>query len=127
MEESGELVNLKTATESNWGALVLDSELPVAVNFSAPTCEHSRKLAPVFASLSHRYGNKMRFANVDVVSQRGLASRYGVHSTPTLLFFMQGRPYFMVIGEAPKHQFESELDHILAQHKRCLARSSALV
>lgn len=126
MEESGELVNLKTATASNWDALVIGSELPVVVNFSAPTCEHSQKLAPVFASLSHRYGNKMRFANVDVVSQRELASRYGVHSTPTLLFFMQGRPYFMVIGEAPKHQFESELDHILAQHKRCLARSSAL-
>lgn len=126
MEDSGELVNLKTATESNWAALVLGSDLPVVVNFSSPSCEHSQKLAPVFASLSHRYGNKMRFAKVDVLSERGLTDRYGVHSTPTLLFFMQGRPYFMVIGEAPKHQFESELDHILAQHKRCLARSSPL-
>jgi thioredoxin-like negative regulator of GroEL len=126
MSESGELVNLKTATEANWNEVVVQSELPVAVNFFGPACEHSQKLTPVFASLSHRYINKMRFAKVDAAAERGLATRYGVQSTPTLLFFASGRPYFMVIGEAPKHQFESELDHILAQHKRCMARSSAL-
>ena len=126
MEETGELVNLKSATEANWDALVLGSDTPVAVNFFASACEHSEKLAPVFASLSHRYVNKMRFVKVDVAAQHGLAVRYGIQSTPTLLFFAQGRPYFMTIGEAPKHQFESELDHILAQHKRCVARSSPL-
>ncbi len=126
MEDTGELVNLKSATEATWDALVLGSDLPVAVNFSAAACEHSQKLAPVFASLSHRFVNKMRFVKVDIAAQRGLATRYGVQSTPTLLFFAQGRPYFMVIGEAPKHQFESELDHILAQNKRCVARSSPM-
>jgi thioredoxin 1 len=126
MEETGELVNLKVATDANWEALVVTSEHPVVVNFSRAECEHSQKLAPVFASLSHRYVNKMRFARVDCSAQRGLVARYGIQSTPTLLFFVQGRPYFMVIGEAPKHQFESELDHILAQHKRCVARSSPL-
>lgn len=126
MSDSGELVNLKTATEGNWNEVVVQSELPVAVNFFGAACEHSQKLAPVFGALSHRYINKMRFAKVDVAAERGLATRYGIQSTPTLLFFASGRPYFMVIGEAPKHQFESELDHILAQHKRCMARSSAL-
>jgi thioredoxin-like negative regulator of GroEL len=126
MNQAEELVNLKTATEGNWTELVVQSELPVVVNFFGPACEHSQKLAPVFASLSHRYVNKMRFAKVDTAAERGLTARYGVQSTPTLLFFASGRPYFMVIGEAPKHQFESELDHILAQHKRCVARSSAL-
>jgi thioredoxin 1 len=126
MSETGELVNLKTATEGNWNEVVLQSDLPVVAGFFGPACEHSQKLAPVFASLSHRYINKMRFAKVDASTERGLVTRYGVQSTPTLLFFVSGRPYFMVIGEAPKHQFESELDHILAQHKRCLARSSAL-
>jgi thioredoxin-like negative regulator of GroEL len=126
MSQSEELVNLKTATEANWNEVVVQSEFPVVVNFFGPACEHSQKLAPVFASLSHRYVNKMRFAKVDAAAEPGLVTRYGVHSTPTLLFFASGRPYFMVIGEAPKHQFESELDHILAQHKRCVARSSAL-
>ena len=126
MEDSGELVNLKTATEANWEDLVLKADLPVAVNFSRADCEPSQKLVPVFASLSHRFINKMRFAKVDAAAHRALAARYGVQSTPTLVFFFQGRPYFTVIGEAPKHQFESELDHILAQHKRCVARSSPL-
>jgi len=126
MSESGELVNLKTATDGNWADVVLQSDLPVVVGFFGSACEHSQKLTPVFASLSHRYVNKMRFAKVDVAAEQALVTRYGVQSTPTLLFFATGRPYFMVIGEAPKHQFESEIDHILAQHKRCMARSTAL-
>jgi thioredoxin 1 len=124
--EEGQLVNLTIATEANWDQVVLKPELPVVVNFSAAGCEPSQKLAPVFASLSHRFINKMRFAKVDVAAEPGLIARYGIKSTPSLLFFSQGRPYFMVIGEAPKHQFESELDHILAQHKRCVARSSPI-
>jgi len=126
MEGDAELVNLKIGTESNWDTLVLKSELPVVANFSTAACEHSQKLAPVFASLSHRFVNKMRFVRVDAAAEAGLVARYGIQSTPTLVFLFQGRPYFTVIGEAPKHQFESEMDHILAQHKRCLARSSPL-
>jgi thioredoxin 1 len=126
MNESGELVNLKNVTEGTWDAIVAQSELPVVVNFFGPTCEHSEKLAPVFGALSHRFVNKMRFAKVDVTAERGLVARFGVASTPTLLFFTSGRPYFMTIGDAPKHQLESELDHILAQQKRCVARSTPL-
>jgi thioredoxin-like negative regulator of GroEL len=126
MSESGELVNLKNVSEATWDAVVTQSELPVVVNFFGPACEHSQKLAPVFGALSHRFVNKMRFAKVDVASEHGLAARYAVKSTPTLIFFTAGRPYFMTIGDAPKHQLESELDHILAQHKRCVARSTPL-
>lgn len=126
MTDPTELVNLKTATAATWEGLVIQADVPVVVNFFKEGCEHSQKLAPVFASLSHRYVNKMRFAKVDAAAEPGLVTRYAVQSTPTLLFFAAGRPYFMVIGEAPKHQLESELDHILAQHKRCLARSSPL-
>jgi thioredoxin-like negative regulator of GroEL len=126
MSESGELVNLKNVTEATWDAIVTTSELPVVVNFFGPACEHSQKLGPVFGALSHRFVNKMRFAKVDVAAERGLAARYAVTSTPTLLFFVSGRPYFMTIGDAPKHQLESELDHILAQNKRCVARSTPL-
>jgi thioredoxin-like negative regulator of GroEL len=126
MNESGELVNLKNVTEATWDAIVAQSELPVVVNFFGPACEHSQKLAPVFGALSHRFVNKMRFAKVDASAERGLVARFGVVSTPTLLFFASGRPYFMAIGDAPKHQLESELDHILAQQKRCTARSTPL-
>jgi thioredoxin-like negative regulator of GroEL len=126
MNESGELVNLKNVTEATWDALVSQSGLPVVVNFFGPACEHSQKLTPVFGALSHRFVNKMRFAKVDVTTEPGLVARFAVKSTPTLVFFVSGRPYFMTIGDAPKHQFESEMDHILAQQKRCVARSTPL-
>ncbi len=122
--EGTDLVNLVTVSSANWDAVVKISELPVVVNFWAPWCPHSEKLAPTFQSLSHRFMGRMKFARVNTDENKDLTTRYGIMSVPTLLYFYQGRPYFQVIGDAPKHQLESEMDHILAQHKRCLSRSS---
>lgn len=122
--EGTDLVNLLTLTAANWDAVVKGSEIPVVVNFWAPWCSHSQKLAATFQSLSHRFIGRMKFARVNTDENKDLAARYGIMSVPTLLYFYQGRPYFQVIGDAPKHQLESEMDHILAQHKRCLSRSS---
>ena len=122
--EGTDLANLVTVTSANWDAVVKQSELPVVVNFWAPWCPHSEKLAATFQSLSHRFIGRMKFGRVNTDENKDLAARYGIMSVPTLLYFYQGRPYFQVIGDAPKHQLESEMDHILAQHKRCLSRSS---
>lgn len=120
-------VNLVTATNANWdGILAETSALPFIVNFWAPGCPNSEKLATTFELLSHRFIGRMKFARVNVGESKDLAARYGIVSTPTLVYFFQGRPYFSVVGDAPKHQLESEMNHILAQNKRCLARSTPL-
>lgn len=116
--------NLVTVGEAGWEQTVVKSELPVVVNFWAPGCPHSEKLGPTFELLSHRFIGRMRFARVNVAENKGLAVRYGVVSVPSLMYFYEGRPYFSVIGEAPRHQLESEMNHILAQNKRCISRSS---
>ncbi len=121
-----DLVNLVTVTQANWDAVVKQSELPVVVNFWAPWCPHSEKLGPTFQHLSNRFIGRMKFARVNTEENKELAARFGIMSVPTLLYFYPGRPYFMVIGDAPKHQLESEMDHILAQHKRCSSRSSEM-
>lgn len=120
-----DLPNLTTANEASWENLVIQSEIPVVVNFWAAGCSHCEKFSPTFEMLSHRFINRMKFVRVDVDQQKDLANRYGILSVPSLLYFYQGRPYFSVIGEAPRHQLEAEMRHILAQHKRCSSRSSA--
>ena len=122
--EGIDLANLFTVTSDNWDTVVKQSELPVVVNFWAPWCPHSEKLTATFQSLSHRFIGRMKFARVNTDENKDLAGRYGIMSVPALLYFYQSRPFFQVIGDAPKHQLESEMDHILAQHKRCLSRSS---
>ena len=122
--EGIDLANLFTVTSDNWDTVVKQSELPVVVNFWAPWCPHSEKLTATFQSLSHRFIGRMKFDRVNTDENKDLAGRYGIMSIPALLYFYQGRPFFQVIGDAPKHQLESEMDHILAQHKRCLSRSS---
>jgi thioredoxin 1 len=125
--EGTDLVNLVTASTANWDSVVKESPLPVVVNFWAPWCPHSEKFSSTFQFLSHRFIGRMKFARVNTDENKELAARYGIMSVPTLLYFYQGRPYFGVIGDAPKHQLESEMDHILAQHKRCLSRSSEML
>ncbi len=122
--EGIDLVNLTTASSANWDSVVNAGDLPCVVNFWAPGCPHSEKLSATFQSLSHRFAGRMKFARVNIEECKDLAARYGIMSVPTLLYFIQGRPYFMVIGDAPKHQLESEMEHIRAQHKRCLSRST---
>lgn len=122
--EGTDLVNLVTASSDNWDAVIKGTEHPVVVKFWAPGCPHSEKLAGTFQALSHRFIGRMKFARVNIEQCEDIATKYGIMSVPTLLYFYQGRPYFMVIGDAPKHQLESEMDHILAQHKRCSSRST---
>ncbi len=122
-----DLPNLKHASAHNWEEVALKADLPVVVCFWSSSCPHSEKLDLNFSTLSHKFHNRMRFVKVNVEENHDLAARYGVTGTPTLLYLAQGRPYFMVMGEAPKHQLESEMDHILAQAKRCLSRSTPFV
>ncbi len=123
-EEQSDHVNLVTVTQTGWEKLIGDSELPIVVNFWSSSCANSEKLASTFELLSHRFIGRMKFARVNMEQNKDFVAQFGIHSTPTLIYFYQGRSYFSVIGDAPKHQLESEMNHIVAQPKRCLNRST---
>jgi thioredoxin 1 len=78
------------ATSETFEQEVLNSDLPVLVDFWAPWCGPCKALAPTFEAVSADYAGKVKFVKVNV-DETDLASKYGVRGIPALLAFRGGR------------------------------------
>ena len=99
--------------ENNFQKDVLQSELPIMVDFWAKWCGPCIAAAPVLEELSKEYNGKINFAKVDVDENGSLAVRYGVAAIPTMLIFKNGQPVEQVTGFKPKKELKKVLDRIL--------------
>ena len=85
-------------TDGDFKKEVLDSELPVIVDFWAEWCGPCKLMGPVFEELSKEYEGKVKFVKLDVDSNQDTASKYGVMSIPTLILFNDGKEATKTIG-----------------------------
>ena len=97
-------------TEHNWDEEVVDSKLPIIVDFWGINCAPCQQLGFVLEELEEELGDTIRFGKVDVFAEQKLASRYGVRSIPTLLLFKSGSLKKQVVGSITK---ASILQHLL--------------
>ena len=74
-------------TKDSFEKEVMSSEIPVVLDFWATWCGPCRMLAPVLDELAEKYDGKVRFGKVNVDDEPLLASRFGIASIPTLIFF----------------------------------------
>ena len=80
----------KTVTKDNFKEEVLDSEVPVIVDFWAEWCVPCKMIHPILDEVSQEYDGKLKVVKVDVDQEGELASDYNVISIPTLLLFKDG-------------------------------------
>lgn len=99
---------------SGWEEQVLQSRLPVFVDFWAPWCPWCKRLMPDFDALSSEYFGRLVFAKVNADAASDIASRYGVQGLPTLKLFDGGQPTAEIIGYLPRASLKRKLDEILA-------------
>jgi thioredoxin 1 len=103
-----------TATEENFKREVLESKVPVLVDFWAEWCGPCRMIAPAIEELSKEFDGKAKVAKVNVDENPSLAGQYGVRSIPTLLFFRDGKVVEQLVGAAPKGTLATKLNDLIA-------------
>ena len=100
-------------TDDTFQQVVLDSSMPVVVDFWATWCPPCKILHPIVDQVADEYDGKIAVCKIDVDHNQALAQKYGIRSIPTLLFFKGGEVTDQVVGALPKHQLTARIDAML--------------
>ena len=97
-------------TEANFEAEVLQSDLPVFVDFYADWCGPCKMMSPVIDKLAEEYEGKIKVGKVNVDENGDLAVRYGIMSIPNMIFFKNGEVADRVVGAIPKPAMKDKFE-----------------
>lgn len=100
-------------TESNFEAEVLQSPVPVLVDFWATWCGPCKMISPIIDQIATEMAGTAKVGKVNVDEAQGLATRYNVRSIPTLVFIKNGEVVDTLVGATSK-------DNIMAHLRACL-------
>ena len=100
-------------TEANFESEVINSDVPVLVDFWAEWCGPCKMIGPIVDQLADEVGDAAKVAKVNVDEARDLAVKYNVRSIPLLLFFKNGEVKDQIVGASvTKEQLKAKLDEI---------------
>jgi len=99
--------------ENDFDKLVLQSKVPVLVDFWAPWCRPCMMTAPILNELANEYNGKLVIAKLNVDQNSKVAQQYGVMSIPNLIVFKDGKPASQIVGFKPKVELKKKLDEAL--------------
>ncbi len=94
-------------TASNFDTEVLQSSIPVLVDFWAEWCMPCRMIAPLLEQLAAQYAGKLKVGKVNVDQENTLAEQYNIVSIPALIVFKDGKIVRQKVGALPKHELEN--------------------
>jgi len=106
--------NLLVIDDNNFEINVLQSELPVLIDFWAPWCGPCKAIGPIIEKLAGNYSDQFRFAKCNVDDNPVVPNKYGIKSIPTLLFFNKGKLTDKLAGMITQLKIEDTLKKILA-------------
>ncbi len=95
--------------DSNFKQEVLESEIPVLVDFCADWCGHCQMVAPAVEEIARQYQGRIKVCKVNVDEARQTAANYGIMSIPTFSIFKNGQVMEQFVGAMPKSELERKI------------------
>ena len=102
-------------TDDNFQEEVLNSDMPVLVDFWADWCQQCKMIAPSVAQVADEYDGKVKVGKLDVDSNPRTSTALNIRGIPALLIFNEGKPIDQIIGAVPKSIIQKKLDEALAE------------
>ncbi len=99
--------------ESNFKEEVLDSPIPVLVDFWAEWCVPCKMVEPIVEEIEKEKSGKLRVVRINVDDNQNIAIQYGIMSIPTLMIFSNGKLVDQIVGAVPKRVIEAKIDKVL--------------
>jgi len=109
---AAETKNITNVTDADFQKEVLDSKVPVLVDFWAPWCGPCRTLGPIIEQVANENSTKMKFVKLNVDDNQKMAAKYGIRSIPTVSVFKDGKVVDGFVGLRSK----AEIETILKKH-----------
>lgn len=103
-----------TLTDAEFEQSVLNSSVPVAVDFWAPWCAPCRVVGPILEKLADEYEGRMTIAKVNTDEEVNWATKMGIQGIPTVILFKDGKEVERMVGSRPESAYKGAFDKLLA-------------
>ena len=104
--------NLREFTDANWKSDVLESEVPVVVDFWATWCPPCRQLAPTIGKLADLYAGRVRVGKMDTDENTEIPGSLGISGIPAVLIFQGGKEVDRIVGFQAESKYKAALERL---------------